>query len=100
MSNDYRYSIHGGINYAFPQWEDSSEWFDSLEDALDEWARRRNNWSGRFPLWGDMNEGPDTYCISLGNEAETLEAWSIRSALDELERDPDELVHYFDEVDQ
>lgn len=95
---DYRYMIHGGMNYSFPRWEDDSEWFDALEAALAEWARRRCDWSGRFPLWGDMSDGADEYCILLGNEAETVEAWSVRSALAELGRDADELAHYFDEA--
>lgn len=96
--DDSKFSIWGGTNYAQPQWDDESEHFDTLEAAVNEWCRRRNDWTGRFPLWGDMDEGPDTYTILLGDEAESWDAWSIRAALTELGR-ADELIHYFDEVD-
>lgn len=94
---DATYTIYGGANYALPG--PGAESFDTLEAALDEWLRRRNDWTGRYPLWGDGVEAAGTYIIVLGTEAETFDAWSLVGAFIALGRDLDELGNYAEPAD-
>lgn len=100
--NEVKYAILGGPDYAIPTWGEN-EWFDTLEGALNEWARRRNDWTGRYPCWGDAMshrdvDAPDGNAdpiIILGNEVETLDGWSLERALSDLDRS-DEIGNYLD----
>lgn len=90
------YGLHGGSSYrlpyhpgAFPGGE--SSWFATLEEAWQEWTRRRNDWSGRFPCWGDG--GPDDDAVYLSDPCTTYETWTARDLAGE------DLFHYYDETD-
>ncbi len=77
MPDDAVYMIFGGSRVSTPEAvpvTDESDTFATLTEALDEWLRRRNDWTGRFPLWGDGIES-DGYIIVLGSEVETFEGW-------------------------
>ena len=98
---DAVYMIHGGASYALPEATpvtDESDTFATLGEALDEWLRRRNDWTGRFPGWGDGIEATG-YIIVLGTEVETFDGWSIVGAFIELERDLDGLHDYLEPAD-
>lgn len=96
---DATYTIYGGANYALPEPGAEGESFDALDAALTEWLRRRNDWTGRYPLWGDGVEAASTYIIVLGTEAETFDGWSLVGAFVALGRDLDELTHYVEPAD-
>lgn len=76
----------GGYNYSTPV----DEGYATLDEAAAEWARRRNDWTGRFPCWGDGLESESV--VILADETEVREAWT----LDELEHIVGEREHYFD----
>lgn len=96
---DATYTIYGGANFAPPEPGAEGESFDTLDAALTEWLRRRNDWTGRYPLWGDGVEAASTYIIVLGTEAETFDGWSLVGAFVALGRDLDELTHYVEPAD-
>ena len=98
---DAVYMIHGGASYALPEATpvtDESDTFATLAEALDEWERRRNDWTGRYPGWGDGIES-DGFAIVLGSEVDTFDRWTLVEAFVELERDLDELYNYVEPAD-
>ena len=96
---DATYTIYGGANFAPPEPGAEGESFDTLDAALTEWLRRRNDWTGRYPLWGDGVESAGTYIIVLGTEVETFDGWSLVGAFVALGRDLDELTSYAEPAD-
>ena len=92
-----RYQLWGGSSRALPEWGDEGETFDTLELAVPEWLRRRQDWTGRFPMWGDLDPFADP-CIVLGTECETFEGWTVVDMLHDTGRDGD-LFHYYDQPD-
>lgn len=91
-----RYFPMGGINYADPDCsEESDEGYETLGEAAYEWKRRRNDWTGRFPCWGDGQEpGSGRLCVILADETEVRDGWTI----EEIITDPacEELTSYYD----
>lgn len=87
------FMLYGGCNYSPPTASDEDV-FATLAEALDEWLRRKNDWTGRFPLWGDGINFPTDSIIILGTEADTFEGWTLADAFVETGRDLDELLHY------
>jgi hypothetical protein len=95
---DATYTIHGGSNFALPEPGAEGESFATLAEALDEWLRRRNDWTGRYPGWGDGDVAVG-YIIVLGTEVDTFEGWSLVQAFIATGRDLDELGHYVEPAD-
>lgn len=95
---DATYTIYGGANYALPEPGAEGESFDTLDAALDEWLRRRSDWTGRYPLWGDGVEAGG-YIIVLGTEVDSFDGWGLVRAFVETGRDIDELIHYAEPAD-
>ena len=95
------FTLYGGSNYATVRPDDpdavaDGEVFATVADAAIEWARRRNDWSGRFPLWGDC--GPDGFAVLVNDETgDVVDGFTPRQLADEL--GPlafGELEHYYD----
>jgi len=97
----------GGVNYSsIDDTVATDDIFDTVEGAAQEWARRRNDWTGRFPCWGDGGDGAETTAV-LGMlflqddddnwtvACDVVEGYSVR----ELEEHIGESVHYYDEQD-
>ena len=92
----------GGVNYSTDLDDDH---FDTVEQAAQVWAQRRNDWTGRFPCWGDGGEGADQtavigalYCLDDEDRwvgADVVEGYSVRELSDHI----GEPAHYFDEDD-
>lgn len=98
---DAVYMIHGGYGYALPEAvpvTDESDTFATLAEAFDEWLRRRSDWTGRHPGWGDGLESSG-YIIVLGSEVDTFEGWTLVQAFVATDRDLDELAHYAEPAD-
>jgi hypothetical protein len=96
---DATYTIYGGPNFALPTPGEEGESFDTLDAALDEWLRRRNDWTNRYPCWGDGIEA-DSYIVVLGTEVESFDGWTIASGRSSrLGRDLDELYNYLEPAD-
>lgn len=103
MANALRcfYMIMGGYSYAAPgvpaSGEPDSECYTTFEEAWREWTRRRNDWSGRYPMWGDgcLDDQP---AIVYGNEVETIDAWTVREVCEQVESDDylGEVGDYYD----
>lgn len=94
------FGLHGGSSYIalYPPDDgmpDGVEWFGELESAGREWRRRRNDWTGRYPLWGDG--GPDDVAVFMVKDGDTLEAWTAREIV--AEDNLDDLAHYYDNPD-
>ena len=87
------FMLHGGSSYSLPTASDEDV-FTTLAEALDEWLRRRTDWTGRFPMWGDGIIFPEDRIIFLGNESYTLDGWTLVDAFVETGRDVEELIHY------
>ncbi len=99
--DDAVYMIHGGASYSAPEAvpvTDESDTFATLGEALDEWLRRRNDWTGRYPGWGDGIEA-DGYIIVLGSEVESFDGWTIAGAFVATDRDLDQLYDFLEPAD-
>jgi len=88
-----RYMMWGGHSFSLPEWSDEDT-FTTLEGAVTEWLRRRQDWTGRFPTWGDLDPFTD-YAIILGDEQSTDDGWTVVDMLRDTGRDGD-LFHYYD----
>jgi len=88
------YMLRGGAIYGEPVASDSDV-FRTLEEALDEWLRRRSDWTGRFPLWGDMNSSDDTVIVH-GTEQDTFEQFTLVQAFRHAGRDLQDLYLYLE----
>lgn len=92
----FRYFPMGGCNYSAPDFSDESdEGFETMEEAVSEWKRRRQDWTGRFPCWGDGQDNADSgheSIVILANETEIREAWTFEEAVPK-----DEQFHYYDD---
>lgn len=100
MTDDTVYMLIGGHSYAAPEAVPvtvESDTYGSLHEALTEWLRRRNDWTGRHPGWGDGTEGSEV--IVLGSEVETHDAWTLVEAFLATGRDIDELTNYVEPAD-
>lgn len=100
MTDDTVYMLIGGHSYAAPEAVPvtvESDTYGSLHEALTEWLRRRNDWTGRYPGWGDGTEGGEV--IVLGSEVDTVDAWTLVEAFLATGRDLDELTHYVEPAD-
>lgn len=110
------YVLSGGPNHSHAEvWLDAvtiapagsldcnADAFSTLEDALNAWTRRRNDWTGRFLCWGDGMTLLDAdaeyehadYIILECAMGQSLDAWTLEHALSELDRS-DELGDYVD----
>ncbi len=113
------YVIHGGPNYsdadvwlngvpiaASGSLDCNADAFSTMADALNAWTRRRNDWTGRFPCWGDgmtlLNADAEhehaDYIIVECAAGMSHDAWTLEHALSELDRS-DELGDYVDVPD-
>ena len=92
-STEAVFMLYGGSTAGLPSASDEDV-FATLAEALDEWLRRKNDWTGRFPLWGDGINFPTDSIIILGTEADTFEGWTLVDAFVETGRDVEELIHY------
>lgn len=93
------YTIYGGPGYAPPEPGAPGESFPTLSAALIEWLRRRNDWSGRYPLWGDNGGDTDAPIIVLGTETDTYDGWNLVEAFIATGRPLDELGDYLEPAD-
>lgn len=95
------YTLRGGPNFADPDPSNPDETFDTLDAAVYEWLRRRNDWTGHWPLWGD-GMGRDDAIVVLGSETDTSDVWSLIDAFLWTDRDLTELTDYMDpaEIDK
>lgn len=99
MPDDAVYMIHGGSSFADPTpvpVTDESDTYATLDEALTEWLRRRNDWTGRYPTWGD---GAFDGVVSYGTEVEAIEVWGLVEAFRETGRDLTELYDFLEPAD-
>lgn len=73
--------------------------YGTRDEAFAEWCRRRSDWTGQYPAWGDG--GPDVPAVEAhvietidGADVatETVDAWTPADLCDEL----NDLAHYYD----
>lgn len=113
------YSLDGGPNYSgiyftidpvdiAPEGslDHKADAFSTMEDAFNAWIRRRNDWTGFFPCWGDglelVERGKDDdvvyadYIIGFHDSSgDVVDGWTIEECLVQLNREG-ELHHYVD----
>lgn len=99
------FSLYGGPNYS-PRYftidpvtiapsgtfDRDADAFASEADAIAAWCARRNDWTGRFPCWGDGLDLPgELIVLAHDSTGDVVDGIALIDAVDE-----DELHHYVD----